>query len=117
MESPAKNPLDIVKGSEQEIGPLLGIFTIIILVVVGALYFWTHEPNRIQKNSTNATTTEIIIRRHSPASTSTSESAASSTGNPRAVRAEQSSHDGNTELDAIENGLEDQTENVNGLNF
>jgi hypothetical protein len=39
------------------------------------------------------------------------------TNNPRAVRAEQSSHEGNAELDAIQNSLDSQTQNVNGLNF
>ena len=102
MESPVNNPLDVVRGREQEIGPLLSIFIILILLVVGAFYFWGHELSINSKNPPDATTTEIIVYRHTPTSTST-QIIASSTGN--------------AELDAIENSLESQTQNVNGLNF
>jgi hypothetical protein len=110
------NPLDVVKGREQEIGPLLGIFIILILFLAGASYFLIHELKGSLGSSPTATTTEIVIYRHAPISTST-ETTATSTGNSRAVRAEQSSHEGNAELDSIQNSLDSQTQNINGLNF
>ena len=110
MESPTKNPLDIVKGSEQEFGPLLGIFVILILVVAGALYSWMNESNRSPKNPTAASTTEIVIYEHPQASASTTAAASTS-----ASEASTSSDD--AELNAIENSLENQTQNVNNLNF
>ena len=102
MEGPANNPLNVVKGREQEIGPLLGIFIILILLVVGAFYFWDNELNKNSKKSSTATTTEIIVYRHTPISTST-QIIASSTGN--------------AELDAIESNLDSQMQGVNNLNF
>src|ERR1035437_5352649 len=102
MEGPANNSLNVVKGREQEIGPLLGIFIILILLVVGAFYFWDNELNKNSKKSSTATTTEIIVYRHTPISTST-QIIASSTGN--------------AELDAIESNLDSQMQGVNNLNF
>ena len=115
-KGPTKNPLDVVKGREQEIGPLLGIFIILILFLLGASYFLVYELKGNSKKSPTATTTEIIIYRHPTTATSTG-AIATSTGNPRAVRAEQSSHEDNAELDAIKNSLESQTQTINGLNF
>jgi hypothetical protein len=71
MEDPKNNPLDIVKGREQEIGPVLGILIIFILLVVGAFYFWDNEANNNSKRPPTATTTEIIIQRHTQTATST----------------------------------------------
>jgi len=102
MESPTKNPLDIVTGREQEIGPVLGIFTILILVTSGAFYFWTRESSKDRNNATTATTTKIIIHRRDQISTSTPPVASSTS---------------DAELDAIESSLENQTENVNSLKF
>ena len=144
MESPKNNSLDVVRGRDQEIGPLLGIFIILMILVVGAFYFWSYELRGNSRSPLTGTTTEVIIYRHPITATSTNTTTTSTgnpravraeqsshegnpravraeqsshEGNPRAVRAEQSSHEGNAELDAIENGLESQTQNVNGLSF
>jgi len=102
MESPTNNPLDVVKGREQETGPFIGIVIILALFAVGALYFWKHELVTKSERASTATTTKIVIyRRASPATTT--EPAASSTGN--------------AELDSIQNALESQTQNIDGLNF
>ena len=37
MESPSNDPLNVIKGRDQEIGPFLAIFIIIILLIVGAI--------------------------------------------------------------------------------
>jgi hypothetical protein len=95
------NPLDVVKGREQEIGPLLGIFTIVILLAAGAFYFWMNEFKE-SKRGPQATTTEVIVYQHAPAATSTSTNASSSDA---------------AELDAMQNNLENQTKDVNNLNF
>ena len=116
MESPTNNPLDIVKGRDQEIGPVLGICIILILFLAGAYYFLIHELGGNSRGSSTGTTTEVIIYRH-PATATSTNTTTTLTGNPRAVRAEQSSHEGNAELDAIEKSLESQTQSVNGLNF
>jgi hypothetical protein len=102
MESPTKNPLDVVKGREQEIGPVLGILIILILFLAGASYFLIHELKGSLGSSPTATTTEIVIYRHAPISTST-ETTATTTGNAK--------------LDAIEKSLDNQTQNLNNLNF
>jgi hypothetical protein len=116
IKDPKNNPLDVVKGREQEIGPVLGIFIIPVLFLLGASYFLVYELKENHRGSPTGTTTEIIIYRHPAAATST-DTTATSTGNPRAVRAEQSSHEGNAELDAIQKSLESQMQNINGLNF
>lgn len=102
MASPTNNPFDVVKGREQEIGPLFGIITILVLLVAGAIYFWSQEFGKNSKKPATATTTEIIIYRHARAATTT-QAAASSTGN--------------AELDAIQNNLDNHTQNVDNLNF
>jgi hypothetical protein len=101
-KGPTKNPLDVVKGREQEIGPLLGIFIILILFLLGGSYFLVYELKGNSKKSPTATTTEIIIYRHPTTATSTGAIATST---------------GNAELDAIQNSLDSQTQNINGLNF
>ena len=101
MKSPTNNPLDVVAGREQEIGPFFGIVIILALLIVGALYFWRYETDLRSKNQSAATTTEIIIRRH-PAATSTEQSASSTDA---------------SDLDAIKANLESETQNIDGLNF
>jgi|GEM_PF-2193857 hypothetical protein len=109
MENPTNNPLDVVRGRESEIGPLLGIFIILVILIVGAIYFWRNESAMNSKNPRTATTTEIIIYKNAQASTSTgmmgssTEVAASSTDS--------------AELNILEANLESQTRDVNNLNF
>ncbi len=79
-ENNTNDPLNVVKGREQEIGPLFGIFIILVLFIAGALYFLMHAWSGNQEKPANATSTEIIIYRHAPISTSTA-AAASSTDN------------------------------------
>jgi len=103
MKSPEKNPLDVLKGREQEIGPLLGILIILVILMAGAFYFWMYGLNGAPKRSSTATTTEVIIYRHATSQATSSGSQASSTDN--------------VELNAIENSLESQTQGIDNLNF
>jgi len=102
MNNPTNNPLDVVKGREQETGPFIGILVILLFLALGAFYFLKNELDMRSERPSVATSTEIVIYRRHIVGTSTP-STASSTAN--------------TELDAIQANLENETQGIDGLNF
>jgi hypothetical protein len=104
MENQPPKSLDVIKGREQGIGPLIGTLVILVLLAAGALYLSSRNFIRSPALVSAASSTEIFVYEHSNASTLPSASSFASSSSSSTASSEGSSPT-TTDFDAVERSL------------